>query len=357
MKKLWVSLAIGVLMLATVVANAADTKVNGRLYADWRLNTSDGADSENSFNLTRAYVTVKSKLSDYTAVRITSDIRSTDAFDGYDVTLKYAYIDWMPKFANDRLTVRFGLHPTPYIDVMNKIWNRRYLEKTVSDKYKYLTSSDLGAALILGLGENNKLGSLEFHVFNGSSYSDVEEMNKQKDFNFYGEINPLLNNADFKRTKLIGQAYLGTQNVMIDSTEEASQYKNQLISFGGVLGYRNTFDLGGEVNFHTMGEGYTPMQVAIEDTKSSGMAFFGTLYFEDLVAENSSLRTLNLFGRYDIVDPNTDVDNDGMNLMIAGIECVPVKGFKASVNYRVTSFEDDSADSESYIYVNTLFKF
>lgn len=356
MKRLWVSLFIGVMMISTVASNAADTKVNGRLYADWHLNTTDGADSENAFDISRAYVTVKSKLSEYTSVRLTTDIRSTSSFDGYTIILKYGYIDWKPQFAQKKLNVRFGLHATPYIDYMNKYWGRRYLEKTVGDLNKFMTSSDLGVGLMLGLGEKSKYGVVEAHVFNGTSYSDTEEMNKQKNFNFFGLFKPFTDNEDLKNSVIFGQAYIGKQNEVIDDTMNTDAYKHNLMSIGGLLAYSNIFDVGADLNFLTEGGGYEADTMNVE-VKSSGISVFGTLYFEGLVESDSFLRTLNLFGRIDMLDPDTDMDDDGENLTIIGVECSPVKGFKASVNYRVTSFENDALDNESYLFVNTLFKF
>ena len=366
MNKLLTITAMLFLMVVGVSANAAETKVHGRLYSSWMLNTSDSADSENEFGVGRAYVTVKSKLSDYSSVRITTDIRNVDNFDGYSIILKYGYFDWKPKFGQKKLKVRFGLQPTLYIDNMNKLWGRRYLEKTVGDKNKVLTTSDLGTSAFVNLGEKGKTGYVALQVLNGTKYTKVEEMNKNKDFGAFVLLNPLADNENLKRSVVLGQVYTGTQNVSlingVDTTitgaaEEASQYKNQIVSFGGMLGYSNTLDIGFDANYQTKGQGYDDSTgVELADFKSSGLSFFGTLYFESLIESDSFARTLNLFGRYDMYDPNTDADNDAEKLLVFGVECNPVKGFKASVNYRTTSF-DDGSNSKSSLYVNTLFKF
>ncbi|RKX23008.1 MAG: hypothetical protein DRP35_00485 [Candidatus Zixiibacteriota bacterium] len=349
-------LFIVIITLLTVTfsnASASDTKVNGRLYTDWTLETSDDVDSENSFSISRAYVTVKSKLSDFTSVRITTDIREVDNFSGYTIILKYGYFDWKPKFGNGKLKVRFGLHATPYIDRMNKLWGRRYMLKTASDLNKFVTSSDLGAGLIFGLGEKGKTGSASVHIFNGSSYSHIEDENKNKNINAHILLNPFINNEKLKRSQVQAQAYLGTQNETIADNEDASDYKMQLFSFGGLLGYNNTFDLGLDLNFLTEGPG----NALDDDIKSSAFSLFGTLYFADLVENESFVRTLNLFGRFDIFDPDRDMDDDGEFMFVAGIECNPVKGFKASLNYKTINPEDDSQNSMSYLSINTLVKF
>lgn len=376
MKSLFKMFAVMLVMGIAVSANAADTKINGRLYADWNLDLTDGAESANSFNLSRAYVTVKSKLSDYTSVRITSDIRQdSDIYEGYVVILKYGYIDWNPKFGKNNLTFRFGLQPTLYIDEMNKVWNRRYAYKVASDQNKYLTSGDLGATALVNLGEKGKSGYLALQVLNGTSYSEVTEMNKNKNFGLFALLNPLKDNEQYKRSVFMAQFYTGTQNVSLETEIDSSatpviiyendskQFKHQLISFGGMLGISDKADIGADINLLTMGQGYVDSAdangyaIAIEDKKSSAMSFFGTWYFGNSTEDNSLFRTLNLFGRYDIVDPDTDVDNDGKSVLIAGVECTPTSGFKASVNIRSTSYELSGKDSQTHLFVNTLFKF
>lgn len=307
-------------------AFAADTKVKGRLYANWNMDLTDGAESANSSNIKRAYVTVKSKLSNYTSVRITTDIKETSAFDGYSIILKYGYIDWKPGFGHGNLKARFGLQPTLFIDNMNKLWGRRYLEKTIGDKNSFLTTSDLGLSAIVNLGKKGKTGYVALQILNGTKYSNVEELNKNKDFGFFTLLKPFANNENLKRSRLLGQAYFGTQNVSlmptVDTTingvdMESSQFKHQIISFGGLLGYSNKLDIGFDANFMTNGTGYNDTTgAALDDLKSSGISLFGTLYFEGLTESDSFARTLNLFGRFDILDENTDIDNDGESLFI-----------------------------------------
>ncbi|MEW6411685.1 MAG: hypothetical protein AB1483_04325 [Candidatus Zixiibacteriota bacterium] len=332
--------------------DGAETTVGGRIYADWMMDLTDGAESYNVFELSRVYVDVKSKLSDYTSLRATLDIRETDGFDGYSMILKYGFLDWKPKFANNVMTFRFGLQPTHYIDVMSDLWGRRYLEKVIADHRSLLTSSDLGAGLMFSFGEKNKNGYFAANVWNGTSYTKVEELNKQKDFSGFIIFKPLADNADFERTAIMGQAYFGTQNREFEEGESASDYDHSLISFGGMLGYRNTLDLGADININKEGQGPDA-----EDITENAFSFFGTLYFEDMVAAESLLRTLNLFGRVDMYDPNTDVDDNGRTYVMGGVECVPVKGFKASVNLRSVSYQAEGVDSDTYLYFNTEVKF
>ncbi|UCG61490.1 MAG: hypothetical protein JSV52_14420 [Candidatus Zixiibacteriota bacterium] len=358
-----------VVLLITAKVNAAETNIGGNLFAHWMMDLSDEADSFNEFALERAYVDIKSTLSDYTSVRLTTDLRSADV-DGsevYNIIIKYAHVDWRPAFANGIITLRLGIQPTHYIDMMNKLWGRRYLAKTVSDDRKFLTSSDIGAGVVFRLGEKSKTGYVAANIWNGTSYSDIEEMNKQKDFSGFFYLTPLADDPDFKLTAMQAQVYLGTQNeelgmLLLDDGDtevqlEASDYDRRLFSLGGLLAYRNSFDVGADINFYKAGQGRSSVDgEVLDDISSSGYSFFGALYLEPLVAADSPFRTLDLFGRMDVYDPDTDNEDDGETLVIVGIECAPIKGFKASVNLRGTSFQNDS-DSRTELYLNTLFKF
>ena len=356
MKKLVIALAFGFMILSAINVTAAETKVQGRVYSHWMMDMTDGADSYNEFDITRTYVTIKSKLSDFTSVRITTDIRQTEQntseFNGYEMILKYAYLDWQPKFGQGNVTLRMGLQPTLYIDNMNGIWGRRYMMKTIGDEESFLTTADMGAGLQFNLGEKGKYGMAGINVWNGTKYTNLEELNKNKDFSGFVAFNPFTNNNDLKNSQLIAQYYYGVQNREFAVNEDASDYNRNLLSVGGIMVYRNIFDFGADLNWYSEGQG-----AGNDDEKQTGFSFFGTLYLESLAENAPMFRTLNLFGRVDMYDPNTDLDNNADTRIVGGVECAPIKGVKASVNLRSISFEDDATDSETYLYVNTLVKF
>jgi hypothetical protein len=356
-------------------ARAVETAVEGRVYATWWTYMNDtvgvygGSDVDskgwNQFNLERSYMTLKSKITDYTSVNITADLRPTSAFDGYDIILKYGYGKiMMPFYAPLSLTL--GLSPTRYPEFIDgQVWERRYLEKNVGDRPgpsplsdiidAFLSTADLGATLDRTIGVDARYGSAGLSIWNGSGYTDITDDNKNKDFNIYAGLKPLANNPDFKRTAIGAQLYLGTQDMVIDTAMDAGDFKRQIISVGGKLNYRNYFDLGFDYWGNTLGQGPSPA----EDLKQTAMMFFGAFYFQNLVSESSLFRTVNLLFRYDLYDPDMDSDpvEDNVNYMIIGVECAPAKGINASVNYRTVGFEDSDLDSQNYLYLNTEFRF
>ncbi len=353
----------------TTLSWAAETKVEGRIYGSWSMFLSEGTSrvisngdtsyvdlkGSNQFSLDRSYMTLKSKLTDYTSVNITADLRSTSGYGGYDIILKYGYASVIMPFYQP-LSFTIGLQRTRYPDfVDNAIWGRRYMERNVGDRVGFLTTSDLGATFDHQIGTMGNMGSLGLSIWNGTSYSSVTDNNKNKDFNLYAALKPFVNNADFMNSAIGAQFYTGTQNVVIDTTEDAGDFKRQMISVGGKLNYRDYFDLGADYWMNTLGQGPSPA----EDLKQSAAMIFGVLYFKNLVAEGSLLRTLDLLVRYDIYDPNTDSDagENNQNYMIVGLECQPAKGINAAVNFRSAGFEDSDIDSQNYIFLNTEFKF
>ena len=363
MKRFLVTMVFVAMSLAAISAFAAETTFEGRIYSSWSMGLSEGYENLdgqvvdlkgwNEFSLDRSYVTVKSKLSDYTSLNITTDLRKTSGYDGYAIVLKFGFADWKLNFAPDLVTLRLGLQPTKYLEAMDsQMWNRRYILNSIGDLNGFLTTSDLGANLNFNLGEKAKYGWAGVSIFNGTKYNDLTENNKNKDLNFYVVAKPLVNSSDFKESMLAAQFYTGTQNEVIDTTMEASDYKRQIISFGGNLAYKGMFNVGADIWMNTLGQGPDS-----SDMKQQAMSFFGALYLKDLVGEESPLRTIDLFGRYDMYDPNTDADNDGDNWMIFGVECMPIKGVAASVNYRSHGFQNENLDSENYLYLNTEFRF
>lgn len=364
------------LLLAVLTASAfaAETSIKGTIYSTWMMNYTDGADHANAFSIDRAYFGAESKLSDYTSMRITFDIRpemfntsstkvvDTDgdtvtvpaltAYTGYPIILKYAYADWKIKPIPQILKVRLGLQPTMYLNYMDGMWSRRYIAKNITDQNSWTSTSDLGASVNAALGPQGNLGEVGVSIFNGTKYSDITDKNKNKDINPYLKLTPFYNSGDFNQVALFAQYYTGTQNVAITSSTKASDWKNNIFSIGGKLAYQKTADLCFDVDFNTLGQG-----TGKADLKRSAYSFFGNLYLNPIVPATSLFNTLVLFGRVDAYDPNTDKSDDGNTMIIGGIECAPVKGVRASIDYRHIGYQDDTKAAQKYLYLNTEFKF
>lgn len=366
-----------VLLIATVgvgPAFAAETSVKGTVYADWMLNSTSGANNYNAFTIDRAYFGAESKLSDYTNLRIVFDIRperfstsatrlfdsegdtvnvpSLSAYSGYPVVLKYAYADVKIKPWAKILKARIGMQPTMYLYYVEGYWNRRYIEKSANDLNGWTSTSDLGLTALANLDKQGNLGEVGASVLNGTKYNDFVDKNNNKDLNFFGKLTPFYNDSNFSQVALFGQFYTGVQNVTLAANESGSDWKRQIASVGGKLAYQKKVDFCADLDFQTLGQG-----LGNADRKQRALSLFGSIYLNELAPSSSLLKTLNLYGRFDSYDPNTKVADDGYSLVVAGLECAPVKGFRASLAYKQKSPQATGALDEKYVMVNTEFKF
>ena len=66
---------------------------------------------------------------------------------------------------------------------------------------------------------------------------------------------------------------------------------------------------------------------------------------------------MDVFMRYDIYDPNTDVDEDGSSYMITGVVFNCGNGLSMAPNMRTKSYENTDTDSETKYKLNIQYKF
>lgn len=325
----------------------AETKVNGELYPQWHMDFSEGADHYNSFELTRTYVTVTSDINEQTDVRITVDLRSITGYNGYAIVVKYGYVNWQPKFTGNA-SFRFGLQQTQYLDVMSKIWGRRYLEKTITDLSGMMTTADLGASSTIKFGKSGTT-AINLAIFNGTSFSNVRDLNKQKDLNAVLTLKPAAGSSDFKNSMILGQFYYGTQNIAFAGAQDPGDYRNSVFSIGGILDYASKFSVGLDANWKTIGQG-----VGNSDVDMSAISVFATYFLGQHTADGSFLDNCNLFGRMDFNDPNGSVPDNGTTYAILGLEYVTSANIKTSLNVRTISYEAPGVSTESFLYFNAL---
>ncbi len=371
-----------VLFAFSIAIADKEVKVGGQIFAQWYYDMSDTLDYSRSdvdfdnysaFSIQRAYLYAKAKLSEKTWGKVTVDVDPGND----DIRLKYAYINWklFSKESFD-LSTRLGLQGTPWIDEMNVVWGRRYLEKTPTDQLGMETSADFGLSFASNLGEEGKWGYAKLAFFNGTSFEDPSEDNPTKDINLAIFLTPLNANPDFAGSKIGFQVYSGTLNSYNDSVDVKDDYKKSMISIMGNLHYRELFAIGLEYDSYTspqildvvdMGFGTWPN---MSDNKVTAIALFGTLWLADLAENTPLLRTTNLFFRYMMVDPDADdheiVPPGGINFetsaneFIFGAECKPIKGVAAALNYRAEKIKDIPGRddiSNSYLYLNMLLAF
>jgi hypothetical protein len=373
-----------VLFAFSIASADKEVKVGGQIFAQWYYDMSDTLDYSRSdvdfedysaFSVQRAYIYAKAKLSEKTWGKVTVDVNPDIGY----IRLKYAFVNWkLLSQENINLSTRLGLQGTPWIAEMDAVWGRRYLEMTPTEQLGMETSADFGLSFGSKFGEEGKWGHARLAIFNGSSYEDPGDDNPTKDINLAVFLTPLNANPDFAKSKIGFQVYSGTLNSYVDSAQVKDDYKKTIISIMGNLQYRELFALGLEYDSYKSPQildvtdrGFGGAWPDLSDNKVTAIALFGTLWFADLAENTPLLQTTNLFFRYMMVDPDADdheiIPPGGINFetsaneFIFGVECEPVKGVAASLNYRAEKIKDiplmTDDISNSYLYLNMLLAF
>lgn len=341
--KLYSFLVLSLVMCHAAVTSAADTQVGGRVYAHFMADITDNGDGKgyNAFDLSRVYVTVKSKLSKEVSVRITADVDKMDG-SARELYLKYAYLDWNVSKVIPYSTVRFGLQQTGWIDYMNKVWGRRYVAKTLMDQYKALSSADYGISHLVKFPNGYGHGAIQ--ILQGPGYKGKEE-NRYKDISAFVFVRPLVQVPDLAATMIGGYFYKGFS----DEPEISSENKKDRVALMASFAYRGMIRVTSE--YFQSWDRTRPEDT--EDLKKGGISIFGELRHPEAASE--FLRRVALVGRYDIYDKNKDTDDDEETYLIAGVEFEVTKGFNIMPNFQREKTTNE--DVEEMLVVNALFKF
>lgn len=165
-------------------AGAPDTagrrvELSGTLFTNYQYGGARGSRSANRFELERAYLTARAKLSSRAGVRITADVfqqrdgARDDFYGGWAFRAKYAYLqyDFGGASSGLRASGRLGMLPTVVIDQEESFWPR-WITNVALERAGFFSSSDVGAAGTLTMP--SKLGHLYATVTNGPGYQSRE---------------------------------------------------------------------------------------------------------------------------------------------------------------------------------------
>ncbi len=341
--KLILILLVGVIGFHATRIWSADTKVGGRVYVFHTTDLTDNGRGKgyNKFDLSRAYVTLKSNLSKEVSVRITADVAKMHG-DAREIYLKYAYLDWNIEKVIPHSTIRFGLQQTGWIDYMNKVWGRRYVAKTLMDECKALPSADYGISYVVKFPKGYGHGSVQ--LLQGPGYKGSEE-NRYKDISAFVFFRPLMEVPDLAASLVGGYYYKGFS----DEPDITSDNKKDRVAGLASLAYGGIVKLSGEyfISWDRPDPGDT------EDLKKDGISLYGDVKFP--MAKSPFLRKMALVGRYDLYDKDTDTADNEKEYLIAGVEWEIVEGFNLMPNFQREKTKTE--DAQDMFVLNALFKF
>ena len=273
-------------MAAACGANAqswADsTSVSGRIYADVsdissKLNGvesnskgTSGIPATNGFgtDVKRFYVGIDHKFTDMFSVNVTTDFQTTGytTNSGSTANLDTVYIKkaYLAMNVSPALNVTVGANDMPWIPYAEGIYGNRFVEKTLTDRLGYGTSSDWG---VHAAGTFAKFFSYDVAAVNGNGYKDPS---RAKSVNFEGRLSAKVDQWNFAIGGYTGKRAQDLPGVLTPHT--ASRF-NALAAYVGDrlrLGaeYFNTNDWAAGAITDTTGA-----HTAAD--KAFGMSYFG----------------------------------------------------------------------------------
>jgi hypothetical protein len=334
MKNLLRVLLVSIFIAGSIFAQDNSPKFSGLMFGDYFYNAgaSNPANKDlNGFQIRRIYITTDYTISDNfaTRFRLESDqIGSKGGNNEFGVMVKDAWLKWKNIFSGSDLV--FGISPTPAFDVSEGAWGHRYLEKTIMDLNHIVSSRDLGIDL---KGKFDEHGTAKYWVKIGNNSGNSPEVNKYK--RFYGmlEFDP---SPDFLIT--VYGDYASSPQITDPFTNEMKD--NSAFVGAGFLNFRQ------KGHFSIGVEGFLKSQqnntVNSDTTALASQSGFGLSVW----AYVNFSETVQLVGRFDTVDPNTNMDNDGTSMILAGLQFNPVKNVSITPNVQVFSYQKSGVDSD-----------
>lgn len=305
----------GILSASAAGVYAAETKVEGVLFANYSLTTSDYKSNNtlaydyNTFDVGRIYVTASSKYTPNITSKIVLEGASTTA--GNAVFLKNAFLQW--KDDTGTLTIEGGMPGTLWISPEEGVWKYRFVEKVQTDLESILHSADKGIKVIYKLPKG--YGTAEAMLANGEGYKALEAQDWRKKGTKDGQLRLALTpfkNKDFS----FSAHYLGPVGL--------GRVRERIV--GGVAYQGKKFSLGASA-FRSVD--YSTFSVTVSPTGKAGYSVYGNL---PLTA------SVSLFGRYDYVD-NSFVKTknyDQKRMQIYGLAKEVAKDLKLALVQRFT---------------------
>ncbi|MBN2722724.1 MAG: hypothetical protein JXR95_01500 [Deltaproteobacteria bacterium] len=322
-------------------------KISGEFHGNWNMdlrNEENGGNDikESTFNVTRVYLTAKTKLSSWLSARSTLDFGNYmgdieqadhDPLLGY---IKYAYFKTL---LTENHSIVFGQQPRVWVGTMDKTMSYRYVMKSSMDHFGLFPSADTGVTW------NGKfiggIVDITAGIFNGNGYKDPapgEEIISNL-FETRITIKPV---ADKKHifSKLAVHLYFGTDGYQLDDGTVTEDFRRFV--FGGALGFNHPM-VDALVEFMMIKNG--------QDGDKGSMVISPYLALK--------YRNLALFGTYGIfTDSNRDTD-DTWTRLVAGISWTPCKKLALAINYQMesnTKFGGDGSN-KSALFLSTFFKY
>ncbi len=315
---------------------AQEGKISGYIFGDYFYEFSHpeaatDALNRNGFQFRRAYFTYDRDLSAKFTMRFRLEMNSPDLTRTQNFGtssqlvpyIKHAYLRWNNFIPQSRLS--FGLINTPTFNASEEAWGYRAVEKTVMDLRRIAPSSDLGITLE---GKLTQSGVLNYQVLVANGTGTSSENDKAK--RVYVNVPVKIQNAYFVVPYYDYEGGLDGKS------------KNTVAVFAGLQ--KPSFHGGVEV-FQKKNNKALANNV---DRTENGFSVFGAV---------KAAEKVKLLARYDVYDPNTDLDDDGNTFIIAGLDFAPEKNVNIIPNVKIENYQASGRDANTIGALTLFFRF
>ncbi|MCX7798634.1 MAG: hypothetical protein N2249_08445 [Melioribacter sp.] len=305
-------------------------KFSGLMFGDYFYNLSYHNSSDegmNGFQFRRIFITADYTIAENfnSRFRLEADNISNrnSTSNKMNVWVKDAYLEWVNVFTGSNLYI--GLSPTPAFETSTKIWNHRFIEKTILDYNSIVSARDMGIDL---RGNLINGGKIKYWFKVGNNMSGGPENNKYKrfyaSFEFY-----LLKNFIF-----ITYGDFTTYSSIYDEVNKTTLKTNSNV-LSLFLNYKyKKFSFGIESFLRNIKNGFKNQNV-IQDLNSYGISLW---------AYHSIGDKFTFIGRYDFFDGNAKVNKDGYSLFIFAFDYKPTQKVHIAPNFELTKYENGNKD-------------
>lgn len=314
--------------------------VSGTAYLRYGYELAGSAKDFNEFNLNRIYLRFDTRLWDKGSVRYTlegGDLRAEGARQPLAVATKHFYLE-VRDALHKHSYLRFGLADLPWVAYEEGLWGYRVQGTVFTDRQGYLSSTDFGVAA--GGSFPGSYGSWQVSLVNGETWTGREK-GKHKDGHGRLSLYPLGGAGGLGRDLLIaGAATVGTYDGLATSS---ALDRRRFIVLAGIARPQKVTLLGQAVWTRDPADALkgrypslAPNAGQLSDGR--GVSIFGRLNF-GLLSAHRGAKKWELIGRYDRLDPDKRIPDNGLDRWIAGIVYAPNRWVSSLLTFERVGYD------------------
>ncbi len=303
-------------------------KAFARIFANFHHGFSGEAVDDAAFELVRGYIGYEYTFSKQFYAKINIDIGSPNDLSPYSKLRRYAYFkNAYLRYTQKKLQVEFGLIGLKQFKLQEKIWERRYLMKSLADEYRLGSSADLGINFHYDMNEKF---DADITIMNGEGYNNI-----QSDGIFKYGVGSTVRYPDNFTSRVF---YDFQYNELMETT---------LLLFTS-YDFRGIWNIAGEVIWR----------------KNNAWNENRNITAFSVYAKYNLTPQYQLFARFDKTESNIlegetipwNLANNG-SALVAGLQYHPIKNIKVALNYHDWQPWAANSEGEAFVFLNLGVKF